>query len=61
MWTTVVSRASVEQPEFVGANEDKPGFIQPAAPGSPEHLEDFVGLHRERLRCARKRNRENKD
>ena len=38
--------AGVEEAEFVGGDEDEAGFVEAAAAGAAEHLEDFVGLER---------------
>src|SRR5581483_3169231 len=41
-----VAGMRVEQADFVRADEDETGFIEPAAPGAAEHLKDFVGAQR---------------
>ena len=36
----------VEQAQFVGGDQDEPGFIQAASPRASEHLEDLIGTKR---------------
>ena len=38
-----VSGTGVEQTKLIGADENKTGFVETAAPGAAEHLENLIG------------------